>query len=154
MGLLLVAALATILVASFSSVTMASERHLLAPSTNQVAGRIMLPHQVSVTLSARVGQWLRSQGISYVIPRVPAGFPPVKALPAAQAAAAQTPVGAHPTVRELALISPVTALHPLEPHSIVWAVVLARAAGPRDAFYVTFVETQTPKVIGSIHAFL
>ncbi len=134
----------------FSSVAMANARHLIPPSANYVSGHIRLPRQESATLSVPVMKWLRSQGIRYVIPYVPAGFPPVKALSAAQAAAAHTPVGQHPVILQLALISPLTAISPLTPHSIVWAVVLAPKGRPKDAFYVTYVDVRTPRVVGAL----
>jgi hypothetical protein len=143
-------AAAAIVATILSPVAMAASPHLLSPSVNHVAGRIVVPHQDSATLSSGVKTWLQSQGISYVIPRVPHGFPPVKPLAASRAAATHTPVGPHPVIRELALISPLTVLHPLIAHNIYWAVVLSPGGRPRGMVYVTFVEVRTPRVVGSL----
>lgn len=124
--------------------------HLLPPSNNHVSGQVTVPRTALATLSPSVMRWLRREGISYVVPRVPARFASVTKRRAARAAAAQTPVGRHPTIRALALISPVTAIHPLTAHSIVWAVVLSPVRSPHDTYYVTFVDVRTPTVVGAL----
>jgi hypothetical protein len=130
---------------------MADSFQLLAPSVNHAAGEIALPQQSSATLSYQVKVWLQSQGLTYVIPRVPGAFPPVKALTAARAAAEHTPAGPHPVIREMALISPLAAPYPLSLHQVYWAVVLAPRRRPSYIYYVTFVETNAPTVVGSLH---
>lgn len=148
--LLLAASASALAALLFRPLATANARHLLGPSINHGSGHVALPRRQSATLSIPVMHWLQRQGISYVIPYVPRGFPPVKALAAARAAVMHTPVGPNPTIRELALISPLTAIPPLVAHSIVWAVVLSSAGSPGDKFYVTFVEVRTPRVVGSL----
>jgi hypothetical protein len=135
---------------SLSAVAMGSASHLLTPTIYHDPGRIVLPLRDSATLSPHVRRWLRRRGLSYIIPFVPAGFPPVKPLTAERVAVAHTPVGPSPIIQELALIFPLTAISPLRAHEIYWAIAIRPRRGPKGLYYVAFVATRTPTALGSL----
>jgi hypothetical protein len=131
----------------------ASAGHLLPPTNNRVSVPVTLPTQYNDTLSIHVKIWLQNQGVTYLIPPVPREFPPVKEPTAARVAAMHTPVGPRPVVREIGLIVLETAILPLRVHHIYWAVVLGPGHGPRQRYYVTFVQIGKPIAIGFlVHA--
>jgi hypothetical protein len=125
---------------------------LTPPTANHIAEELILPYQDSATLSPPIMRWLESQGMTYVIPRVPFGFPPVRASDAMKLAATRTSVGPRPRIRELALVSPITVIPPLRAHHTYWAVVLSPANRASYNYFVVFITVYHPAgVVGSLH---
>jgi hypothetical protein len=142
---------AVLCIAALPLVATARTHHLLPPTINRVSGSITLPKQDSGTLPLPVMNWLRNQGLSYVIPYVPWSVPSdVKLLTVARAAATHTPVGPQPVIRQLAFIAPITAMPPLRAHSIYWAIILSSRGSPSDVYYVACVGLYKPIFVGSL----
>jgi hypothetical protein len=139
------------LMVAVGSITVSAfaDARLIPPKPNRV--RVFPAPNVSATLNPATTHFLASRGIHYVIPRVPSGFPPVKAAQAIRVAASHFPLGPAPRVRGLAFIAlRETSMPPLRYGMIVWAISFVPPGRNASGYFIAFVEVMHPRSLGAL----